>query len=75
MWIRHASEVIRGGTFLLPIGGDLLYLETIWANSLQNDSPQLKIFAVRYHDLITSGTTLEEAILNRNLVLGFPAGR
>lgn len=75
MWIRHASEVIRGGTLLLPIGGDLLYLETIWANSLQNDLPQLKIFAVRYHDLITSGTTLEEAILNRNLVLGFPAGR
>jgi hypothetical protein len=75
MWIRHASEVIRGGTFLLPIGGDLLYLETVWSNSLQNESPQLKIFAVRYHDLITSGPTLEEAILNRNLVLGLPAGR
>lgn len=75
MWIRHASEVIRGGTLLLPIGGDLLYLETVWANSLQNELPQLKIFAVRYHDLITSGPTLEEAILNRNLVLGFPAGR
>jgi uncharacterized membrane protein (UPF0182 family) len=74
MWIRHASEVIRGGTLLLPIGGDLLYLETVWANSLQNELPQLKIFAVRYHDLITSGSTLEEAILNRNLVLGFPAG-
>jgi len=74
MWIRHASEVIRGGTLLLPIGGDLLYLETVWANSLQNELPQLKIFAVRYHDLITSGPTLKEAILNRNLVLGFPAG-
>lgn len=70
MWIRHSSEVIRGNTFLLPIGGDLLYLETIWANSLQNELPQLKIFAVRYHDLITSGSTLEDAILNRNLILG-----
>jgi hypothetical protein len=74
MWIRHASEVIRGGTLLLPIGGDLLYLETVWANSIQNELPQLKIFAVRYHDLITSGTTLEEAILNRNLVLGLNSG-
>jgi uncharacterized membrane protein (UPF0182 family) len=74
MWIRHASEVIRGGTLLLPIGGDLLYLETIWANSIQNELPQLKIFAVRYHDLITSGTTLEEAILNRNLMLGLNPG-
>ncbi len=70
MWIRHASEVIRGGTHLLPVGGDLLYLETIWANSIQNDLPQLKIFAIRYHDLITSGSTLEQAILNRNLALG-----
>ncbi len=74
MWIRHASEVIRGGTLLLPIGGDLLYLETIWANSIQNELPQLKIFAVRYRDLITSGITLKEAILNRNLVLGLDSG-
>ena len=55
-------------------GGDLLYLETVWANSVQNEMPQLKIFAVRYHDLITSGTTLEEAILNRNVVLGLTPG-
>jgi uncharacterized membrane protein (UPF0182 family) len=70
MWIRHASEVIRGGTLLLPIRGDLMYLETVWANSLQNELPQLKIFAVRYHDLITSGPTLEEAIRNRKIYLG-----
>jgi len=75
MWIRHASEVIRGRTYLLPIGGDLLYLETVWANSLQNELPQLKIFAIRYHDLITSAPTLEEAILNRNLVLGSNSGK
>jgi uncharacterized membrane protein (UPF0182 family) len=62
--------VVRGGTFLLPVGGDLLYLETIWANSLQNELPQLKIFAIRYHELITSGPTLEEAIKNRHLMLG-----
>jgi len=65
MWIRHGSEVIRGSTLLLPIQGDLLYLETLWANSLQNGLPQLKIFAVRYHDRITSAATLEEAIWNR----------
>ncbi len=68
MWIRHSSEVIRGGTFLLPVGGDLLYLETIWANSLQNEMPQLKLFAIRYHELITSGSTLEEAIEKRRVL-------
>jgi uncharacterized membrane protein (UPF0182 family) len=57
--------VIRGSTLLVPVEGDLLYLETIWVNSLQNDLPQLKLFAVRYHDRITSGTNLEEAIRER----------
>ena len=70
MWIRHSSEVIRGSTLLIPVCGDLLYLETIWANSLQNELPQLKLFAIRYHDLITSAPTLEEAILKRNGVMG-----
>jgi len=66
MWIRHGSEVIRGNTLLVPVGGDLLYVETIWVNSLQNELPQLKLFAIRYHDRITSDVTLEEAILRRS---------
>jgi hypothetical protein len=65
MWIRHASEVIRGRTLLLPVRGDLIYVETIWVNSLQNDLPQLKLVAVRYRDQITSGATLQAAILKR----------
>jgi len=68
MWIRHASEVIRGSTLLLPVGGDPMYIETIWVNSLQNDLPQLKLFAVRYHDRITSGSSLAQAIGNRELI-------
>lgn len=67
MWIRHASEVLRGSTLLLPVGGDLLYVETVWVNSLQNDLPQMKLVAVRYHDRITSGVSLTEAIAKRNL--------
>ena len=57
---------------LLPVGGDLMYLETIWVNSLQNDLPQRKLFAVRYHDRIPSGTTLADAILKRNLFSDSP---
>jgi len=76
MWIRHASEVIRGSTLLLPVRGDLLYLEPIWVNSLQNDLPQIKFLAVRYHARITSGPSLEEAILKRRSIqpLGGSAG-
>jgi len=68
MWIRHASEVIRGSTLLLPVGGDPMYIETVWVNSLQNDLPQLKLFAVRYHDRITSGASLAQALGNRELI-------
>lgn len=62
MWIRHGSEVIRGNTLLLPVAGDLLYLETIWVNSLQNDLPQLRLIVSRYRNRISSGATLDEAI-------------
>jgi uncharacterized protein len=62
MWIRHASEVIRGHMCVLPVRGDLMYVETIWVNSTQNELPQLKLFAVRYHGRITSGTTLADAV-------------
>ncbi len=54
-------------TLLLPVGGDLMYIETIWVNSLQNDLPQLKLVAMRYRDRITSGATLEAAIRKREL--------
>jgi len=67
MWIRHASEVTRGHMLVLPIKGDLMYVETIWVNSTQNELPQLKLFAVRYHGRITSGVTLEEAVRNQHL--------
>ncbi len=65
MWIRHSSEVIRGRTLLLPVRGDLMYVETIWVNSLQNELPQLKLVAARYRDRITSGSTLEAALRKR----------
>jgi uncharacterized membrane protein (UPF0182 family) len=72
MWIRHASEVIRGHLVVLPVKGDLMYVETIWVSSTQNEMPQLKLFAIRYHGRITSGTTLRDAVLKQPTVL--PAG-
>lgn len=64
MWMRHGSEVIRGHMTVLPVKGDLLYVETIWVNSTQNELPQLKLVAVRYRGRIASGPTLKEAIEN-----------
>jgi uncharacterized membrane protein (UPF0182 family) len=68
MWIRHASEVIRGHMLVLPLLGDLMYVETIWVSSTQNELPQMKLVAVRYRGRITSGATLEEAVRKQHLV-------
>jgi uncharacterized membrane protein (UPF0182 family) len=70
MWMRHGSEVIRGHMVVVPVKGDLMYIETIWVNSTQNELPQLKLVAVRYRGRIASGPTLRDAVQN----LAFDAG-
>ena len=75
MWMRHASEVIRGHLVVLPVKGDLLYIEPIWVNSTQNALPQLKLFALRYHGSISSGATIRDAIERRDAPFDSPAPR
>ena len=62
LWVRHGSEVLRGHTLLLPVRGDILYVEPLWISSLQNELPQIKLFSVVYRGRTTMGTTLREAI-------------
>lgn len=62
LWVRHGSEVVRGHTLLLPVGGDVLYIEPLWITSLQNELPQIKLFSVVYRGRTTMATQLDEAI-------------
>jgi hypothetical protein len=62
LWVRHGSEVVRGHTLLLPVAGDLIYIEPLWIVSLQNRLPQIKLFSVVYRGRTTMGVTLEEAL-------------
>ena len=62
LWVRHGSEVMRGHTLLLPVGGDLVYVEPLWIVSLQNQLPQIKLISVVYHGRTTMATSLDEAI-------------
>lgn len=62
LWVRHGSEVVRGHTLLLPVRGDLLYLEPLWIVSLQNQLPQAKLFSVVYRGRTTMATSPLEAI-------------
>ena len=62
LWVRHGSEVVRGHTLLLPVDGDLIYVEPLWIISLQNRLPQLKLFSVVYRNRTTMAVTLEDAL-------------
>jgi uncharacterized membrane protein (UPF0182 family) len=62
LWIRHASEVIRGHTILIPVKGDLLYIEPLWISSIQNPLPEVKLYSVVYKGRCVMATSLEKAI-------------
>ena len=62
LWIRHASEVIRGHTLVLPVKGDLLYIEPLWISSIQNPLPEVKLYSVVYKGRCVMGTSVQEAI-------------
>ena len=62
LWVRHGSEVVRGHTLLLPVAGDLVYVEPLWIVSVQNPLPQIKLFSVVYRGRTAMSTSLTAAI-------------
>ena len=62
LWIRHASEVVRGHTLLLPVRGDLIYIEPLWISSIQNRLPTIKLFSVVYKGRAVMATTIDAAL-------------
>ena len=53
---------MAGHTLLLPVGGDVLYVQPIFVKSTQNAIPQLRLFCVVYKGRVTMASSLEEAI-------------
>jgi uncharacterized membrane protein (UPF0182 family) len=62
LWIRHGGEVIRGHTILVPVKGDLVYVEPLWISSIQNHLPELKLFSVVYRGRCVMAPSLAEAL-------------
>ncbi len=62
LWVRHGAQVVAGHTLLLPVGGDVLYVQPIFVKSTQNAIPQLRLFCVVYKGRVTMASSLEEAI-------------
>jgi len=62
LWIRHASEVIRGHTIVIPVKGDVMYIEPLWISSIQNHLPEVKLYSVVYKGRCVMSTSLAGAI-------------
>lgn len=62
LWVRHGAEVVRGHTLMLPVRGDIVYVEPLWIVSQQNQLPQIKLFSVVYRGRTTMATSLDQAI-------------
>ena len=62
LWVRHGSEVIRGHTIVVPVKGDVMYVEPLWISSIQNQLPEIKMFSVVYKGRAVLGSSLDAAI-------------
>ncbi len=62
LWMRHASEVIRGHTIVVPVKGDLMYIEPLWISSIQNHLPEIKLFSVVYKGRCVMSTSVARAV-------------
>ncbi len=62
LWERSGAEAINGHTLLLPVGGDVFYVEPIFVKSTLNNYPRLVMVATLYNGRVTMGSTLEEAL-------------
>lgn len=69
LWERSGCEALNGHTILLPVKGDLLYLEPIFVRSTMNYVPQLKLFTSYYRGHVAMGKSLKETIESHGLTV------
>ena len=76
LWVRHGAQVVAGHTLLLPVGGDVLYVQPIFVKSTQNAIPQLRLFCVVYKGRVTMDQLLSDLQLiekpSNDLAVAFP---
>lgn len=72
LWVRHGAQVMAGHTLLVPVAGDVVYIQPIWVKSTQNAIPQIRLFAVVYRDRVTMAPALGDAIRLQGLRVAGP---
>ena len=62
LWDQRGSRVILGTLLIIPIEGNLLYVQPLYLKAESGQIPELKRVIVAYENEIKMGRTLEEAL-------------
>ncbi len=62
LWDQRGSRVILGTLLIIPIEGNLLYVQPLYLKAESGQIPELKRVIVAYENEIRMGHTLEEAL-------------
>ncbi len=62
LWDQRGSRVIMGTLLIIPIEGNLLYIQPLYLKAESGQIPELKRVIVAYENEIRMGKSLEEAL-------------
>jgi len=62
LWDQQGSDVYRGNLLVIPIQGEVLYIQPVYIQATAGKLPELKRVIVAYHNRISMEETLDEAL-------------
>lgn len=63
LWSQKGSRVLRGNILIIPINGNLLYVEPIYLQAENQESlPEMKQVVVSYNDKVVMAQTLDQGL-------------
>ena len=62
LWSQKGSNVIRGNLVVMPIDGNLIYIEPLYLRSEQGQMPELKRVIVAYQDVVVMRDSLSACL-------------
>ena len=67
LWSQQGSKVIRGNLLVIPIKGQLLYIEPLYLRAENGQMPELKRVIVAFQNQIVMGDNLSSSLAKLNL--------
>jgi uncharacterized membrane protein (UPF0182 family) len=62
LWSQHGSRVIRGNLLVIPVAGDVLYVEPLFIQAEAGALPQLQRVITAYGDQVAMAETFEASL-------------